>query len=222
MKPMPSPAQSCGSTRPFGSNRSLLLLALTLAMCLPFSACKLGQQADTAPSDAATEWASSVEQLGKLNVSNAEISELTKAHDAGLSNAACVNLIQLARARQKPFADGQSIADLISAGSSEQTVLELAHLNQLGLWAGQARILRLAGLSDAVIVAVARRRSQNLPVMSGEKLGELKNAGVSDVAILDLVNQGISDGEATAYIAQRQRAAGGHGFVYQGSARRKH
>jgi hypothetical protein len=205
-----------------GSNRSLLLLALTLAMCLSFFACKSAQQSDTAPSDAAGEWTRGVDQLGKLNVSNAEISELNKVHDVGLSNAACINLVQLARSRQKPFADGQSIADLISAGSSEQTVLELAHLDQLGLWAGQARILRLAGLSDAVILTVARRRSQNLPVMSGEKLGELKNALVSDATIVDLVNQGINDNQATAYIAQRQRAAGGHGFVYQGSARRKH
>ena len=130
-------------------------------------------------------------------------------------------LIKLARSRQKPFADGEAIADLLSAGSSEQTVLELARLNQLGLWAGQAQVLRLAGLSDKVILAVAARRAQGLPVLSGEKLGELKNAGTSEAAIVDFVQKGISEEQASQYIAQRERAAGGHGFVYQGHARKK-
>ena len=83
-----------------------------------------------------------------------------KLIEAGLSDPSCVVLIKLARSRHKPFDDGQSIADLLATGSSEQTVVELAHLNQLGLWAGEARALRLAGLSDKVIVATAQRRSQ--------------------------------------------------------------
>ena len=94
-------------------------------------------------------------------------------------------------------------------------------MNQLGLWAGQARVLRLAGLSDKTILAVAQRRSQGLPVLSGEKLGELKNAGLSDATILDFVQKGISEKDASIYIAQRQRAAGGHGFVYQGHGHKR-
>ncbi|MGH9680597.1 MAG: hypothetical protein ACRD4Y_11665 [Candidatus Acidiferrales bacterium] len=76
-------------------------------------------------------------------------------------------------------------------------------------------MLRLAGLSDKTILAVARRRSQGLPVLSGEKLGELKNAGASDGVILEMVEKGVSEKEASAYISERQRAAGGHGFVYE-------
>ena len=133
----------------------------------------------------------------------------------------CETLIKLARSRHKPFTDGDGIADLLSAGSSEQTVVELARLNQLGLWAGEARILRLGGLSDKVILAVALRRSQNLPVISGEKLGELQNSGASEATILDFVEKGYSEQQISDYIAQRERAAGGHGFVYQGRSRRK-
>jgi len=203
------------------SNRPRLLLGLLLAFLLLLSACKRAKQTDTAPLDQAGMWFNSVSELRTLNVSNAEIGELAKARQAGLSDLSCINLIKLARSRQKPFADGQSIADLLSAGSSEQTVLELAHLNQMGLWAGQAQALRLAGLSDNVILAVARRRSQNLPVLSGERLGELKNAGVSDAAIQDMVQKGVSEEQASYYIAQRQRAAGGHGFVYQGRGHTK-
>jgi hypothetical protein len=126
----------------------------------------------------------------------------------------------MARDRKTQFSDGQSVADLLSAGSSEPTVLELGRLNQLGIWAGQARVMRLAGISDKIILAVAQRRSKNLPVLSGEKLGELKNTGVSDAVILQMVQNGDSDETATKFIAARERAAGGHKFVYQTHARK--
>jgi hypothetical protein len=166
-------------------------------------------------------WLDNVPELKSLEVSNAEISELQKVHQAGLTDPSAVILIKLARDRHKPFTDGQSIADLLTAGSSEQTALQLARMDQLGLWAGQARVLRLAGISDKTILAVADRRSKNLPVLSGEKLGELKNAGVSDAVILDMVQKGTSEKDVSAYIAERQRAAGGHHFVYQGHGRKK-
>ena len=80
-------------------------------------------------------------------------------------------------------------------GRRKQTVLELARLNQLGPWAGEARAMRLAGLSDKIILAVAQRRSQGLTVLSGEKLGELKNTGVSDAMILEMIQKGDSDAD---------------------------
>jgi hypothetical protein len=190
-------------------------------LSLPLAACKRADQTNTQALDDAGMWSNSVSELRSLNVSNIEISELAKARQAGLSDPSCVELIRLARSRKQLFSSGQPIADLLFAGSSEQTVLELAHLDQLGLWAGQAQALRLVGLSDKVILAVAQRRSQGLPVLSGEKLGKLKNAGASDAAIVDMVQKGVSEEQASNYIAQRERAAGGHGFVYQGHARRK-
>lgn len=190
-------------------------------MLLLLSACKPAQKPDTEQQDQMQMWLDNVPELKPLNVSNAEISELQKVHEAGLTDPSAVILIKLARQRQKPFADGQSIADLLAAGSSEQTVLELARMNQLGLWAGEARVLRLAGLSDKTILAVAKRRSQGLPVLSGETLGDLKNAGLSDAAILDMVQKGTSEQAASAYIAQREREAGGHRFVYEGHNRQR-
>jgi hypothetical protein len=192
------------------------MLASLLLVC----SCKSAQKPDTEQADQLAMWLESVPQLKTLNVSNAEVGELTKAHAAGLTDPSSVVLIKLARDHKTPFADGQSIADLLNAGSSEETVLELARLNQLGLWTGEARAMRLAGLSDKIILAVAQRRSQGLPVLSGGKLGELKNTGVSDAIILEMVQKGDSDEMATKYIAQRERAAGGHKFVYQTHAHR--
>jgi hypothetical protein len=194
---------------------------LLLASILLVSSCKPAQKADTEQANQMAMWLDSVPQLKTLNVSNAEIGELAKAHEAGLTDPSTVVLIQLARERKQPFADGQSIAGLLNAGSSEQTVLELARLNQLGVWAGQAQAMRLVGLSDKVILAIAQRRSKGLSVLSGEKLGELKNAGASDALILEMVQRGDSEQTASNYIAERNRAAGGHKFVFQGHAHKK-
>jgi hypothetical protein len=192
--------------------------ALLLASLALVWSCKPAQKPDTEQADQRAMWLDSVPQLKSLNVSNAEITELSKVHEAGLTDPSSVVLIQLARDHKTPFTDGQSVADLLNAGSSEQTVLELARLNQLGPWAGEARAIRLAGLSDKIILAVAQRRSQGLPVLSGGKLGELKNTGVNDATILEMVQKGDSDQTATRYIAARERAAGGHKFVYQAHA----
>jgi hypothetical protein len=157
----------------------------------------------------------SITELQSLKISNAEIAELAVAKQAGLSDPSCIQLVRLARSRGQTFTDGQSIASLLSAGMSEPSILQLAHLNQLGIWSGEAQAMRLAGLSDPVIVAVAQRIVQHLPVLSGKKLADLKNAGASDAAILDMVQRGVSEAEASYYVAARQNAAGGHGFVYQ-------
>src|ERR1700682_4739781 len=203
------------------SAKPRLLPGLLLILLLPLAACKHAeQQTNTDSLDEAGMWSNSVSELRTLNVSNAEIGELTKARQGGLSDPSCVELIRLARGRQQPFTGGQPIADLLATGSSEQTVLELARLDQLGLWAGQAQALRLAGFSDKVILAVAQRRSQGLPVLSGEKLGELKNTGASDALILDFVQKGITEQRASDYIAQHERTSGGHGWVYQGHRRK--
>ena len=81
--------------------------------------------------------------------------------------------------------------------------------------------MRLVGLSDKTILAVEKRRSKGLPVLSGVKLGELKNAGANDALILEMVERGDSEQTASNYIAQRNRAAGGHNFVFQGHAHKK-
>jgi hypothetical protein len=203
-----------------GSNRLALASLVLLGVLLPLSACQRSKHPDSAAEQAGL-WPDSIDALRALNVSNAEMGELAKARQAGLSDQGSIGLIKLARSRQKPFAAGQSVADLLSAGSSEETVLELARLNQLGLWTGQAQALRLAGFSDKVILAVAQRRSQGLPVLSGERLADLKNAGASETEIIGMIQKGFTEQQVISYIAQRQRAAGGHGFVYQGRGRRR-
>jgi hypothetical protein len=184
------------------------------------SSCKQAPKPEADKAVQMAMWLDSVPELKTLNVSNAEVSELAKAHEAGLGDPSSVILIKLAREHRKPFVDGQSIADLLHSGSSEATVLELARMNELGVFAGEARAMRLAGLSDKILLAVALRRSQGRPVLSGGKLGELKNTGVSEAVILEMVQKGDSDAAASKFIAERERAAGGHRFVYQARSRK--
>ena len=191
-----------------------------LALVSLLAACKPAYNHDNDQAAQMAMWLDSVPELKTLNVSNTEITELSKAHQAGLSDATGVALIKLARGRTKPFTQGQSVAELLSAGMSEGSVLQLDQMNQLNEWSGQALALRLAGFSDKLILAVAQRHAKGLPVLSGEKLGELKNAGASDATILEMVQNGTSEQSASQYIAQRERAAGGHGFVYQGRHRK--
>ena len=205
--------------QPFGNHARRLPCALLLVGIALLSSCKSAPKADTEETAQMAMWLDSVPQLKTLGISNAEVNELKKAHEAGLTDPSSVVLIKLARERHTPFTDGQSVADLLNAGSTEDTVVQLARMNSLGIWAGEACAMRLAGLSDKIILAVAQRKSQGLPVLSGEKLGELKNTGASDATILDFVQKGLSEKSVNDYIAQRNRMAG-HSFVYQRRSRK--
>src|SRR3974390_1884639 len=127
----------------FGTTRGFCAARLSLGLLFGFAAllcsCKRAEKPDTEQQSQTLMWLDTVPALKPLNVSNAEIAELQKAHEVGMTDATGVSLIQRARDHHKPFTDGQGVADLITAGASEQTILELFRLNHLGLWAGQAR-----------------------------------------------------------------------------------
>jgi hypothetical protein len=95
-------------------------------------------------------------------------------------------------------------------------MMTLVRLDQVS-FAGEAQIMKLAGLSDDVILAIARRRSARLPVLSSAKAAALRNVQLSNAQILAAVNRGTTDAQADAIIAQRTRGA--KGFVRQRGSR---
>lgn len=226
---MPSPLSSCsrGSRnscwpRAAGSRRGYFVVCLALSLiALLVPGCKRLRHTDTRPLDQAGMWFGSIEELRKLDVTDAEVVELVKTRQAGVSDAACIELVRIARGHKQPFSSGDAVAGLRSVGVSEPTVLELARLDQLGLWAGEAQAMRLAGLSDQVLLAVARRRAAGQPAPSGSELVKLKDSGMGEAEILDLVNRGITDPQIEAWLEARRRAAASAGFVRYHRRRRR-
>src|SRR5205085_2675178 len=107
------------------------------------------------------------------------------------------------------------------AGMQEDSVLALARLNQLGLQTGEAQAMRLAHLSDRVILAIAERRAAGTPSLSGPTAAALQNAGLTEEQILAEIARGTTDAEANATIARRNAAAANRGFVRQSRRSRR-
>ncbi len=160
-------------------------------------------------------WFNSIEELRKLQISDAEVAELAKARQAGVSDETCIQLVRLARSRGEPLASGDAVANLRRVNVSEPAVLELARMDQLGLWSGEAQAMRLAGLSDRVILAVARRRAAGQPALSGSSLTQLKNSGMSETELLSLIDKGATDQQASEMVAAHQRYITPTGFIRQ-------
>lgn len=148
---------------------------------------------------------SAIQTLKGMDVTNDEAAQLIKAKQGGFSDDDCVAVVRLARQRKEPFQAGEDIANLLRAGIAESTVMQLAELNQIGLWSGEAQAMRLAGLSDQIILEEAHRRSAGLSVLSGASLANFKNAGIREATLLQLVRRGVPDNEAPTIIALRRR-----------------
>jgi len=192
----------------------LLLTVLALGGCQKF------RQTDMTPLNQAGMSFSSVEELRHLQVTDAEAQQLALAHQAGISDEGCVELIRIIHGRQETFGNGQDMAGLVRAGFAEDSILTLVRLNQLGLWTGEAQAMRLANLSDEVILSVARRRAAGQTVLSSSKVADLRNAGLTEKEIIEQIQRGATDAEAEAIIARRRYLSGGHGFVRQSGRRR--
>lgn len=193
----------------------LVCVAVSSAGCARFGS------ADVRPLDQSGMWYQKVEELKALKVSDAEVAELTQLKQNGISDSACIELISLARVQKHPFNDSESILQLFHAGVSEPHILELARLRQIPSWAGEAVTLRLTGLSDDLVLAVAHRRAHGLPVLTGPVIGRLKNAQFSQAQILQFINGGMSDQQAEADITARQYALAPHGFTRIHGRRRR-
>jgi hypothetical protein len=174
---------------------------------LSVAGCRSIPPLDTKPLDTAGMNYDAIQQLKTLNITAPEVAQLATARQAGFSDASCVAALEIYRGRKQEFDAGDQIASLIRAQVGEDTILELARLNQLGLDAGDLVAMRLAGLSDAILIEVARHRSAGQPVLAGASLANLKNAGVRELTVLELVRRGVPDSEAAEILAFRRHGA---------------
>jgi hypothetical protein len=191
--------------RASGAGHRSAFVVLAIALCV--AGCHSIPPLDTKPLDTAGMTFDTIQQLKTLDVTAPEVAQLATARQGGFSDANCVEALKIYRRRTQPFDAGDDIAGLIRAQVSEDTILELARLNQLGLGAGELQAMRLAGLSDAILLEVARHRSAGKPVLAGASLANLKNAGVRELTLLELARRGVPDSQAAAIIAFRRHGA---------------
>jgi hypothetical protein len=178
-------------------HRSVGRWSLAASLALFACGCHSIPPVDTKPLDSAGMTYDSIRQLAALEITTSEVAEVAMARASGVSDQTCVALFRIFRDQKQPFDIGDDVAGLFQARVSEGTILELARLNQLRLSAGEFQAMRLAGLSDATVLAVARHRALNQPVLSGASLAGLKNAGVRESTLLELARRGVPDSKAS-------------------------
>jgi len=159
---------------------------------------------DYRPLDQSGMWSSSVEQLKKLNTSDAEVGQLTKMKQAGVSDDACVQAIADAHSHQHPFSSADSAVNLMHAGYAESVILEMTKADQLDNLSGDAVMLRLVGLSDPAVDTILHKRMKGQRTMSSAEIGRLKNTGLTEAQIMDRINRGMTDAEADKEAAVRE------------------
>jgi hypothetical protein len=187
--------------------RSNLFAPVMLALMLSVAGCHPVPPLDTKPLDTSGMNYDAIQQLKTLNVTAPEVSQLATVRQAGFTDASCVAALKIYRSRSQPFDAGDEIAGLIRAQVGEDTILELARMNQLGLGAGELEAMRLAGLSDAILLEVAHQRAAGKSVLAGASLANLKNAGVRELTLLELVRRGVPDSQAAAILTFRRHGA---------------
>ena len=187
----------------------LLLLPVLLA------GCKSHPLTDYRPLDKAGMWSSSMQDLKKLNVDDAEVAQLVLLKNAGVGDEMCVSLVQAAHDHQHPFASAASAASLNRAGFTDEQILVIARNDQLDRLSGDAVMLRLIGLTDPTVQMILQRRMKGLTAMSSAQIGRLKNTGLSEKEIVARIQSGMTDAQADSEAAAREkaRAHSGTGFV---------
>lgn len=190
------------------STFAAVLLGLALA-----AGCKNHPMTDYRPLDLVGMFSSHIEELKKLNTSDAEVAQMVRLKQAGFSDDTCVALLASAHSRQHPFTSADSAVSLAGASFTEAAILDFGKADRLDSVSGDAVTLRLIGLSYATTQVILRRKMDGLPALSSGEIARLKNTGLTEKQILDRINQGMTDEQADKEIAARERARNLTGFV---------
>jgi hypothetical protein len=196
----------------------LLLAALLPLAGLLVAGCSRIHQTNLSPLDTAGMHPDTIEQLHKDRVTDDEVQQLLTAGRGGLSEQGCVELVSIARSRHRSFAEGETVAGMLRAGLKESSVITIVRLDQLAGFSGEAQAMRLAGISDDVVLNISRRRSKGETVISGSRLAGLRNVGYSNVELVAALDRGITDKQAQEAIARHTN--GPRTFVHQVGRRR--
>jgi hypothetical protein len=179
---------------------------LLLFLALFAAGCGRHPMTDYRPLGMAGMESSSVEVLKSLSTSDPEIAQIVQLKHGGLSDETCVALVRAAHDHQHSFTSSDWAINLLKANFSEQQILEFAQADKLDFIGGEAVTLKLVGLSEPTVTELLQRRLRNQPTMGSAQIGRLKNTGLTEHQILDLINQGMTDEAAEKMIKAREAA----------------
>jgi hypothetical protein len=192
-------------------SRRLVVYAGLCALLL--AGCKSHPLTDFRPLDQAGMWSDAIENLKKLNVSDAEVAQVVKLKQAGLQDETCVELVNEAHLHKHFFNSAESVRNLIGAGFSEPEVLEIAKVDKLDSISGDAVMIKLTGLSDATVQLILRRELKGQRTLSSDEIAKLKNTGLTEKQIVERIESGMTDEQAEKEVQARDRALTRSGFV---------
>jgi hypothetical protein len=161
---------------------------------------------DYRPLDQAGVNSGTIERLKTLNISDSELQQIVRLKGAGVSDDTCVTLISTTHDHKRAFSSADSVANLLNARYTESDVITYVQADKLDSISGDAVMLRLIGLSDPTVTAILQRDLQGLPTISSAAIGRLKNTGLSEKQIVDLISQGITEQQAEAEANSREAA----------------
>jgi hypothetical protein len=182
-------------------------IAPIVVLSIACAGCSRLKPVDTMPLQNSGMGYDAAQQLGSLKISAAEVGEIAKARQGGFSDDDCIAIYKMYKGRNQPFDAGDAVAGLTQVGMSDTDVLELARLNELGLGWGELQAMKLAGMSDAIVMEEARQRASGKSVLSGATLAQLKNAGVHESTLFKLVERGVPESQGREIVAYRRRGA---------------
>jgi hypothetical protein len=177
---------------------------LPFVFCVFVAGCHQHPLTDYRPLVQAGVFSGSIEQLKALNTSDAEVAQVVKLKQGGVTDDTCVALVSAAHAHQHPFNSADSVISLRGARYADADILDFARANQLDSISGDAVMLRLIGLSDGAVQSILQRHLNGLPTMGTAEIGRLKNTGLTEKQILQRINDGMTDAQADKEAAVRE------------------
>jgi len=189
--------------------------AASLLLPLALGGCQKHVFADYRPLDKAGMWSGNLQTLKELNPTDAEIAQVVALKNSGNTDTLCLDLVAAAHAHQHPFASAAAANSLHGANFSDERILAIAQQDKLDSISSEAVLLRLIGLSDSSVDTVLRRRMKGMTTVSSAEIGRLKNTGLTEKDIMARVENGMTDAQADAEAAAREkgRAHAGTGFT---------
>jgi hypothetical protein len=180
---------------------------LSFALLFSVAGCQRMMPLDTKALDNAGMTYGAIKQLQALDITSAEVTEIAKARAAGFPDDGCLGIVRIYHGRSRPFNAGDMVAGLVQVHLREDTILELARLDELGVNARELQLIRLAGFSDSMVLEVARHEAAGKPVLSGAALSNMRNSGMRESLLLELVRRSVPDSETAAIIGLHRHGA---------------